>query len=132
MPEANEAEQVAAVLEDAGIAAPPALVFDLERLLHRLAYRLAGEALHRLSLRLPRHSAAGVALARIIRGPEGESLREAARRCGASGVAVWKAEKRIRQHLRLTPPATCRNDFRDDGKKDRGGRGQKAGDRRRA
>jgi hypothetical protein len=103
-PTRSEAELIAGVLEDAGIVAPPALVFDLERLLHRMSYRMAGEALARLSLRLPRHSAAGVALARIIRGPEGESLREAGRGCGVSGVAILKAERRIQARLRLAVP----------------------------
>jgi hypothetical protein len=103
MPEPSEAELIAAALEDAGIVAPPALIFDLERLLHRMSYRMAGEALARLSLRLPRHSTAGVALARIIRGSEGESLREAGRRCRVSHVAILKLERRLRRQLRLPP-----------------------------
>ena len=101
--ELTEAEAIAAAIEDAGVPAPPGLVLTLERLVHRLAFRLAGEALHRLSLRLPKKSAAGVALARVIRGPEGESLREAGRRCRVSHVAILKAEKRLEKALRLPP-----------------------------
>jgi hypothetical protein len=103
MPEGSLAERIAATVEDFGINAPPGFVLRMERELHREAFKLAGEALHRLSLRLPRKSAAAVALARVIRGGEGESLREAGRRCGVSAVAILKAERRIRTRARLTP-----------------------------
>src|SRR6266700_1970893 len=101
-PERSEAELVADILEAFGVIASRELVLDLERLVDRLAFRRAGEALHRLSLRLPRNSVAGIALARVIRGAEGQSLREAGRQCGVSGVAILKAERRIRKHTRLT------------------------------
>ena len=102
LPELSEAELIADTLAEHGSEPTPALVTALEQIIHRSAFRLAGEALHRLSLRLPKNSAAAAALARIIRGPEGESLREAGRRCGVSAVAVLKAERRIRTRARLT------------------------------
>jgi hypothetical protein len=120
MPEASLAERIAATVEDFGLLVPPGFVLTMERELHREAFKLAGEALHRLSLRLPRHSTAGIALARIIRGPEGKSLREAGRDCGVSGVAILKAERRIQARLRLAVPSLVeheRESIRESGER---------------
>ena len=107
VPERSEAEEVCGLLADHGVDAPRELVLALERLIDRLAFRRAGEALHRLSLRLPSNTVAGIALARVIRGAE-EPVRESAKRCKVSHVAILRAEKRIRKHLRLPPGSVVR------------------------
>ena len=103
-PEPSEAQLISDTLAEAGYEVPEHVVFELDKLIDALAMRRAGEALHQLSLRLPRKSAAGAALARVIRGSEGESLRQAGKRCGVSQVAILKAEKRIRRALEVNSP----------------------------
>jgi hypothetical protein len=96
-PEVSEAERIAELLEQHGIDARRELVLDLEKILTRLSFKMAGEALRRFALRLPENSAAAVALRRVMLGPGEETTREAGRRCKVSHVAILKAEKRIRR-----------------------------------
>jgi hypothetical protein len=98
-PELSDAEMIASVLEDHNVIADAALVFRLDALIDTAAFARAGEALRHTLSKMPARSAAAAALRRVLLG-DGEPLRECAKRCRVSHVAIHKQEKRIRKSLK--------------------------------
>lgn len=100
--EPSTAEEIADLLQAYGVDGRVELLRDLERVLNRTAYRLAGEGLRRILLSLPATPSA-IALQRAVLGNSGASLADGAKRASCSRNAVHKAEKKMRAHVaRLT------------------------------
>ena len=97
LPPPNEAEEIADLLESHGVCCARELVQSIERLTHKLAFRLAAEGLRRVLRSLP-PSPANVAVERAVLG-DGETLAEAAARAGCSRQAIHKAEAKARARL---------------------------------
>jgi DNA polymerase III psi subunit len=109
--ELSDAELLEDLLASYGVEPTKPLVLSLERLVSRLSYKLAGEAVRHWLLSLPRTSAAAAALRRVLLHARDESAREAGRRAGVSHTAILKAERRLERQLRFPAKVTCRNEL---------------------
>jgi hypothetical protein len=107
----SDAELLEDLLASYGVEPTKPLVLSLERLVSRLSYKLAGEAVRHWLLSLPRTSAAAAALRRVLLHARDESAREAGRRAGVSHTAILKAERRLERQLRFPAKVTCRNEL---------------------
>lgn len=103
--ELNDCEQIAAVLEDAGILALPEIVHQLDALIDNRAQRRAGEALRSI-LRSISGTPAGRALERVILGDDGRSLADDAAEVGCTKQNMHHHVDSIGRKLRHLTPAT--------------------------
>jgi hypothetical protein len=103
-PEEDFAELVLRELEEAFPNASDAEIMEgckrMGAIFERFKYRLGGDGLDCLVFRLST-SVAGIALRRILLGPDEVPLRDDAKRLRCSHVAIIRAEKRLRKLLRL-------------------------------
>ena len=98
MPEPSEAEQIADTLAEYGIEPTTAQVVAVERLVHRLAFRLASEGWRRL-LRSLGQRPVNRALERVILGDGGKSLADDAGEVGCSKQNLDYHIKRLQKRL---------------------------------
>lgn len=91
-------ELVQDLLEVNNVLLPDPVIRELERIIEREAMCRAGVAMHDIVDCLE-GSGPGIALKRVLAGPQGKSLREAAEEARCSHVRIWFLERRITERL---------------------------------
>jgi hypothetical protein len=93
----------------------PRNVRAVDYFIEQVATGRAGEVLRHWLLVLD-GNVETVALRRVVLGDGGQSLRDAAKQSGISHVALWKAEARLRERLKLPPARIGEADERPNDK----------------